>query len=51
MIGKTFEDLSKFYKEEKQSLCIGLYTEIPTIEASHLLFWNNEADCLENCPG
>ena len=35
----------------QQSMGIGLYTEIPTIEASHLLFWNNEADCLENCPG
>tara|TARA_Y100000817_G_C16755668_1_gene499201 strand:+ start:266 stop:781 length:516 start_codon:yes stop_codon:yes gene_type:complete len=30
---------------------IGMYTEIPTLYTSHCLFWNNEDDCMENCPG
>jgi hypothetical protein len=30
---------------------IGMYTENPTINADYLLFWNNEDDCMENCPG
>ena len=34
-----------------QSMGIGVYTEIPILDASYLLFWDNEDDCLENCPG
>ena len=31
---------------------IGLYSESPTLHTSYSLFWNNnEADCMENCPG
>ena len=30
---------------------IGMYTEVPTLYASHCLFWENEDDCMENCPG
>ena len=33
------------------SLGIGVYTEEPTLETSYSLFWNNEDDCMENCPG
>tara|TARA_B100001123_G_C14978341_1_gene894555 strand:+ start:222 stop:755 length:534 start_codon:yes stop_codon:yes gene_type:complete len=33
------------------SMGIGLYTEIPVLDASYLLFWDNVDDCLENCPG
>ena len=35
----------------QQSMGIGMYTENPTINADYLLFWNNEDDCMENCPG
>ena len=35
-----------------QTYGIGIYTEIPTLDISHSLFWNNvESDCMENCPG
>jgi len=31
---------------------IGIYTELPTLDISYSLFWNNvESDCMENCPG
>jgi len=31
---------------------IGLYSESPTLNTSYSLFWNNnDADCMENCPG
>ena len=31
---------------------IGLYTELPNLEISYSLFWENvESDCMENCPG
>ena len=31
---------------------IGMYTEIPNVEVSYSLFWNNqESDHMENCPG
>jgi len=31
---------------------IAIYTEHPVLEASYSLFWENqEADCMENCPG
>ena len=33
------------------SMGIGIYTAIPILDANYLLFWNNEDDCLENCPG
>ena len=33
------------------SMGIAIYTEIPALESSYLLFWNNEDDCMENCPG
>ena len=33
------------------SMGVGVYTEIPTLNASYLLFWDNVDDCLENCPG
>ena len=33
------------------SMGIGIYTENPVISGSYLLFWENEDDCLENCPG
>ena len=35
----------------QQSMGIGIYTELPNITGDYLLFWNNEDDCLENCPG
>ena len=35
----------------QQSMGIGVFTEIPTLDASYLLFWNNDSDCMENCPG
>jgi hypothetical protein len=28
-----------------------MYTEVPTLYTSHCLFWENEDDCMENCPG
>ena len=31
---------------------IGIYTELPIIDFSYSLFWDNvESDCMENCPG
>ena len=31
---------------------IGMYTEVPNVEVSYSLFWNNvESDHMENCPG
>ncbi len=33
------------------SLGIGVYTELPTLSTSYCLFWDNEDDCMENCPG
>ena len=31
---------------------IGIYTELPNLEISYSLFWENvESDCMENCPG
>ena len=31
---------------------IGLYSESPNLDTSYSLFWNNnDADCMENCPG
>ena len=31
---------------------IGIYSEIPTLNISYSLFWENvESDCMENCPG
>ena len=33
------------------SVGLGMYTEIPTLYISHCLFWENEDDCMENCPG
>ena len=35
----------------QQSMGIGMYTEDPTITGDYILFWNNEDDCMENCPG
>ena len=35
----------------QQSMGIGVYTEFPTINGDYILFWNNEDDCMENCPG
>tara|TARA_Y100000590_G_scaffold460216_1_gene619063 strand:- start:615 stop:1145 length:531 start_codon:yes stop_codon:yes gene_type:complete len=35
-----------------QTYGIGIYTENPTLDISHSLFWENvESDCMENCPG
>jgi hypothetical protein len=35
-----------------QTYGIGVYTEIPTLEISYSLFWENiEDNCMENCPG
>ena len=33
------------------SMGIGVYSTTPSLDANYLLFWNNEDDCLENCPG
>ena len=33
------------------SLGIGIYTDLPTLNTSYCLFWDNEDDCMENCPG
>tara|TARA_B100000959_G_C14852963_1_gene570915 strand:- start:318 stop:851 length:534 start_codon:yes stop_codon:yes gene_type:complete len=35
-----------------QTYGIALYTEIPVLNVSYSLFWENvEDDCMENCPG
>tara|TARA_B110000438_G_C15599294_1_gene557302 strand:+ start:79 stop:594 length:516 start_codon:yes stop_codon:yes gene_type:complete len=33
------------------SVGIAIYTEEPTLNAAYSLFWENEDDCMENCPG
>tara|TARA_X000001036_G_C20295788_1_gene650264 strand:- start:145 stop:660 length:516 start_codon:yes stop_codon:yes gene_type:complete len=33
------------------SMGIALYSESPILDISYSLFWNNEDDYLENCPG
>ena len=30
---------------------IGVYTEEPIINGDYIVFWNNEDNCMENCPG
>ena len=52
---KLFDESSVYITNSifinQQSMGIGIYTELPDITADYLLFWNNEDDCLENCPG
>ena len=52
---KLFDESSVYITNSifinQQSMGIGIYTELPTITADYLLFWGNEDDCLENCPG
>ena len=33
------------------SVGVAIYTEEPILNASYSLFWENEDDCMENCPG
>jgi uncharacterized protein YjbI with pentapeptide repeats len=33
------------------SVGIAVYTEEPTLNVSYSLFWENEDNCMENCPG
>ena len=35
----------------QQSMGIGVYTEEPIINGDYIVFWNNEDNCMENCPG
>ena len=52
---KLFDESSVYITNSvfvnQQSMGIGIYTELPNITADYLLFWDNEDDCLENCPG
>ena len=52
---KLFDESSVYITNSifinQQSMGIGIYTELPDITADYLLFWDNEDDCLENCPG
>ena len=52
---KLFDESSVYITNSvfinQQSMGIGMYTELPSITADYMLFWNNEDDCLENCPG
>ena len=35
----------------QQSMGIGVYTEDPIINGDYIVFWDNEDNCMENCPG
>ena len=52
---KLFDESSVYITNSifinQQSMGIGVYTEFPTINGDYILFWNNEDDCMENCPG
>ena len=45
MIGKTFKELSDYYKNKTQSLCIGLYTESHNVGFSDFL--SSKSDALD----
>ena len=40
---------SIFYSNN--SVGLAMWTEEPTLHTSYSLFWENEDDCMENCPG
>ena len=40
---------SIFYSNN--SVGVAMWTEEPTLHTSYSLFWENEDDCMENCPG
>ena len=52
---KLFDDTNVYITNSifinQQSMGIGVYTEDPTINGDYIVFWNNEDNCMENCPG
>ena len=52
---KLFDETNVFITNsifiDQQSMGIGVYTEDPTINGDYIVFWNNEDNCMENCPG